>query len=111
MAKRGPITSCYECAGIASCYGSKQPGIQREEGRRRAAQCALPQKGRTTEVVRVVGRDRGMSRKNAQEVVEAGAAVWEGPSLVRLVAPQRRPAGRPPGGPAGQAPSGPASRG
>ena len=84
MGKRGPIASCYECAGIGQCYGSRQPGIPREEGRAKAAACDKLSKGRTAEVVKVVGRDRGMSRKNAQEAVEAGEAVWAGPGLVRL---------------------------
>ncbi len=85
MGRTGPIASCYECAGILSCYGTKQPGLPREEGRARAAACDKLEKGRTVEVVRVVGRQRGMSRRNAQEAVEAGKAVWEGPGLVRLL--------------------------
>lgn len=84
MAQTGPISSCYQCAGIHVCYGSKQPGIARDEARRAAAACELPHKGRTTEVVRVVGRERGISRKNAQEWVDKGEAVWEGPALLRF---------------------------
>lgn len=85
MGRTGPIASCYECAGIGQCYGSKQPGISREEGRTKAAACDKFWKGRTTEVVKVIGRDRGMSRRNAQEAVEKGEAAWEGPGLVRLI--------------------------
>lgn len=85
MGRTGPISSCYECAGILSCYGTKQPGISRDEGRSQALACEKFQKGRTVEVVRVAGRQRGMSRRNAQEAVEAGKAVWEGPGLVRLL--------------------------
>lgn len=85
MGRTGPIASCYECAGMLSCYGTKQLILSREEGRDRAGSCRKLEKGRTVEVVRVMGRQRGMSRRNAQESVEAGKAVWEGQGLVRLL--------------------------
>ncbi len=78
------VVSCYQCAGIAACYGSKQPALDREEARAKAKACSLWHKGRTTETVKVVGRDRGMSRGKAQRKVEEGEAVWVGPGVVRL---------------------------
>lgn len=60
--------------------------------RQAAANCNKLEKGRTTEVVRVVGRERGMSRKKAQRKILNGEAVWEGPGAVRFLAelpPQR----------------------
>lgn len=91
---RFPV-SCYDCAGIEHCHGSKQPGIPREAARERAAGCESWHKGRTVEVISVVGRERGMSRKNAEELVGRKKAVWEGPSLVRLLeaAPRQQDGG------------------
>lgn len=79
-----PVT-CYDCAGIEHCHGSKQPGIPREAARETAAACDSLHKGRTVEVVSVVGRERGISRKNAEELVARKKAVWEAHRLVRIL--------------------------
>ena len=84
MGKSGPLVSCYECAGIEVCYNTKQPGLPREEARDKAAACSRLEKGRTVEVVRILGRDKGMSRRNAQEAVAAGQAAWVAPGMIRL---------------------------
>lgn len=84
MGQKGPIVSCYECAAIEACYGNKQPGLAREEARARAAACSLPQKGRVTDVIRIVGRERGMSRKKVQAFVQAGQGEWLDQFLARL---------------------------
>lgn len=84
MGKHGPLVSCYECTGIELCYKTKQPGIEREVARATAAACTKLEKGRTVEVVRVLGRERGMSRRNAQEAVQAGEAAWAAPGVIRL---------------------------
>lgn len=84
MAKRGPLVSCYECAGIEICYGTKQPDLTRDEARAKAAGCAKLEKGRTVDVVRILGRDKGMSRRNAQDAVLAKEAAWEAPGVLRL---------------------------
>lgn len=82
--KKVPLVSCFQCAGINQCYGAKQPDLGRDEARARAAACNLWQKGRTVDIVRVAGREKGMSRKKAQGLVEKGRASWESPDLVRI---------------------------
>ncbi|GEM_PF-3253370 len=84
MGKKGPMVSCYECAGIEVCYGTKQPQLSREEARSTAAACEKLERGRTVEVIRVLGREKGMSRRNAQDAVQAGEAVWVAPGVIRL---------------------------
>lgn len=79
------MVSCYECAGIEVCYGTKQPKIAREEARSTAAVCDKLEKGRTVEVIRILGREKGMSRRNAQDAVQAGEATWVAPGVIRLL--------------------------
>ncbi|MCL6449898.1 MAG: hypothetical protein K6T75_01195 [Acetobacteraceae bacterium] len=95
-----PLVSCYECAGITHCLGSPQPGLHREEARTRASACTSWHKGRTTETVSVVGADRGMSRKKAEELVAKGRAEWVAPCTIRV---NRPGAGGPGGSEAGDA--------
>ncbi|MHB9146345.1 MAG: DMT family transporter [Symbiobacteriia bacterium] len=84
MSNRGPLVSCYECAGIEICYGTKAPALTREEARANAAACNKVEKGRTVDVVRILGREKGMSRRNAQDAVLAKEAAWEAPGVIRL---------------------------
>lgn len=83
--KDRPLVSCYQCAGIFHCYGTKQPGLQRDEARARAAECNSWRKGKTTDIVTVVGREEGMSRKKAEDLVLKGLAVWEAEKTLRLI--------------------------
>jgi len=54
------IASCYQCAGINYCYGTKSPGISREMGRSEAANCTSMRKG----------------PPNAEKLVSGGYAKW-----------------------------------
>ncbi len=83
--KKKQVSSCYECAGIVSCYGTHKPDIPRAEARERAARCGSLRRGRTVEVVSVLGRQRGMSRKKAQALVQQGRAIWLWPKLLCLL--------------------------
>jgi hypothetical protein len=82
--KQRTVASCFECAGLANCYHTKNPHITREEGRKTAAFCQSLRKGVTTETVQVEGRERGMSRKKAEKLVIRQRAVWCGPGRIRL---------------------------
>jgi len=79
------LSSCFECAGIAHCYGCKQPDLDREAARAAAAECTSLRKGRTTETVYVLGRRKGISRKKAEKLVMAGMATWEAHRTVRMI--------------------------
>jgi hypothetical protein len=70
------ISSCYQCAGITYCYGTKNPGISREMGRSEAKQCTSLCKGSPKETVSVSGYNRGLSRANAEKLVSGGYAKW-----------------------------------
>jgi hypothetical protein len=70
------IASCYQCAGINYCYGTKSPGISREMGRSEAANCTSMRKGPPNETVSVSGYNRGLSRANAEKLVSGGYAKW-----------------------------------
>ena len=83
--RRTSISSCFECAAVMYCYKKKQPDITREEGRARAAQCNSFHKGRVVETIKVVGRERGMSRRNAENLVIAMKAVWVADKTIRLL--------------------------
>ncbi|MGI5839444.1 MAG: hypothetical protein ACOX8W_07255 [bacterium] len=83
--RRTEISSCFECAAVMHCFNKKQPDITREEGRTRAAQCKSFRKGRVVETVRVVGRDRGMSRRNAESLVLAAKAVWVADKTIEML--------------------------
>ena len=79
------ISSCFECAAIESCYRMKHPDLTREEGRLRAAQCQSLRKGRVVETVRIMGQSKGLSRRNAENLVEEMKAVWVAEKTIRLV--------------------------
>jgi len=83
--RRSEISSCFECAAVMHCYHKKQPDITREEGRARAAQCDSFRKGRVVETIKVVGRERGMSRRNAESLVTAMKAVWVAEKTIRML--------------------------
>jgi hypothetical protein len=67
------------------CYGAPQPNLARQDARTRAGACESPHKGRTTDIVSVSGRERGMSRKKAEDTVRAGRARWQGPGLIEFL--------------------------
>lgn len=68
------LSSCLACAMLHECHKTNQP--DRHEARRIASVCINPAKGRTTDVVRVLGRDRGMSRKKAVRLAGMGQVRW-----------------------------------
>ena len=81
------LVSCFQCTGMESCFGQKDSaliGVDRKEAREKAAACTKLERGLPTEVVRVLDRERGMSRKKAQKLVEQGAARWVEHSLVEV---------------------------
>ena len=68
------IVSCLECAMLHQCHRMVKP--LREQARLLAAQCEKPARGHTTDVVRVWGRDRGLSRKKAVRLTSSGFMMW-----------------------------------
>jgi hypothetical protein len=50
-----------------------------------AALCQLPGKGRTTDVLKVIGRERGISRKKAVRMARAGRAKFLDATTVFVV--------------------------
>ena len=78
-----PISSCLECAMLHECHKSLEPG--RELARTTASQCGLLAKGRTTDVLKVLGRDRGISRKKAVRLWRTGHVQWVDATTVMLV--------------------------
>jgi len=86
MAKRA-LVSCFQCVGMAGCYGQNNSAlidIDRQEARDRCATCTKLERGMSTDVVKVVGRERGMSRKKAQRLIDQGEAKWAEYNLVEL---------------------------
>ncbi|MHB8172260.1 MAG: hypothetical protein ACYDG6_12065 [Thermincolia bacterium] len=81
------LVSCFQCIGMVSCFGQNDSaliGVDRKEAREKAATCTKLERGLPTEVVRVLDRKRGMSRKKAQKLVEQGDARWVTHSQVEL---------------------------
>ncbi len=74
----GEIASCYQCAGVGFCYGTKSPDISREIGRSKAKSCTSLRKGSPVETITVFGYKRGLSRGNAERLVENNYARWIG---------------------------------
>ncbi len=72
------IVSCYQCAGIGFCYGTKDPELSREEARTKAGSCKSLRKGFTTESIIVIGYERCLSRDNAEKLVANSFARWCG---------------------------------
>lgn len=83
------VASCFECAMLHVCH--RVETLERNAARRQASLCEHPAKGKTTDVIRVVGRDRGMSRKNAVRMACLGKVVWLDRFTIALVAPQSSP--------------------
>lgn len=83
--RRTEISSCFECAAVMHCYNKKQPDVSREEGRSRAAQCNSLRKGKVVETIKVVGREKGMSRRNAEKLVDEMKAVWVADKTIRML--------------------------
>jgi len=79
------IVSCFQCSGIAFCYGTKKPELEREEARINASKCTSLHKGRPVETVSVHGFDRGLSRKNAEQLVLDGYARWSCYKTIELI--------------------------
>lgn len=85
--KKQELTSCYQCAGIAHCYGSKNPPLDRLEARVKANLCNSLHKGFPINTVKISGYDKGMSRKNAESLVQQGLAVWVDKNLIIQIGP------------------------
>ncbi|MDA8235015.1 MAG: hypothetical protein M0Z31_09500 [Clostridia bacterium] len=81
------LVSCFQCTGMVKCYGQTNSDlieVDRQVARNNAAKCTKLERGLPTEVVRVLDRERGMSRKKAQKLVEQGEATWLEHNLVEL---------------------------
>lgn len=88
MGRRVPEpVSCYDCAGLAYCQTTAQPGLTREKAREICTHCQSLHRGRTVDIVHVRGRAKGMSRKNAETLVLRGVAIWDAPGWIRLLRP------------------------
>ncbi len=68
------VISCLECASLHQCHRMREP--LREQARLLAAQCEKPARGHTTDVVRIWGKDRGLSRKKAVKLASLGFLIW-----------------------------------
>ncbi|HAI21206.1 MAG TPA: hypothetical protein DCM14_04840 [Clostridiales bacterium UBA8153] len=80
MSKR-TLVSCHQCACLPKCF--PHPGrLDRESARQAAAACNSWRKGLTTEVVAVMGSQRGISRKGAERLCAAEHARFVGPGLL-----------------------------
>ncbi len=77
--------SCFDCAGLPHCQTTSRPGLTREQARHICAHCQSLHRGRNVEIVRVRGRTRGMSRKNAEALVLRGTAIWDAPGCIKLL--------------------------
>lgn len=75
--------SCYDCAGIVNCRVNRFH-LTSSEARLICMECRSLHKGRSTEVVRVVGRGRGISRKKAEELISTGRARWVSACLLKV---------------------------
>jgi hypothetical protein len=80
---RRTLVSCYQCAALHHCHDGNG-ALDREHARAQAGACSSWHKGLNTEVVRVIGQARGMSRKRAQRLCAAGRAHFVGPALLSL---------------------------
>jgi organic hydroperoxide reductase OsmC/OhrA len=78
------VASCYECAALESCFGTKKPILTREQGRAKAVECQSLRKGITTETIQVEGQTKGMSRKKAEKLVMRHRARWVANQRIRL---------------------------
>ncbi len=74
--QRVTISSCFECIAIKFCYDSAHPDMSRKEARHKAFFCTSLRKGLSTEKIHVVGYEKGLSRKNAEKMVNNGTARW-----------------------------------
>jgi hypothetical protein len=85
-----PIKNCEECVGKKYCYGSNSVRIPQEIGQKKAASCNLNLKGRGTQVLKVLGEERGISRKKAVAFIYQGKAAWvDNMTIVRLAPGQK----------------------
>ncbi len=73
---KNKIASCYQCAGLSFCYGSKNPVLARHEARSAASKCLSLRKGCPNETITVLCYNKGLSRKNAEKLVVNGLARW-----------------------------------
>jgi len=74
--KKKTISSCFECIAIKSCYGSTHPDLEKKEARLNASNCTSIRKGFSTETIKVVNSEKGVSRKKAEKLVEERQATW-----------------------------------
>lgn len=84
--KKVIVKSCYQCAGITFCYGTKNPDLNREYGRSKASKCISLHKGLPNETVAVLGYNRGLSRANAEKLVSKNIARWVGYNKIEAFA-------------------------
>ena len=75
------LVSCFQCASLHHCYSEVQ-ALQRKQARKTAQECTSWYRGLNNEVIKVLGRRRGMSRKNAQRLCSQGQACYVRPGLL-----------------------------
>ncbi len=84
------VSSCFECIAASHCYGSANPHLSREDARSCAAKCTCLRKGLSTETIRICGYERGVSRKNAEKMVNSGKARWVEQGMIEMLHPAQR---------------------
>jgi len=77
------VPSCLACAMLHECHKHLLPATI--EARKIASECRLPARGRTTELVSVLGRERKMSRKKAVRLASRDKLQWVDDSTVMLL--------------------------
>ncbi|GAW93111.1 hypothetical protein [Calderihabitans maritimus] len=68
--------SCFQCVAFKVCNEIDGENTDRQEARRKAIECQKFYKGRTTDLVTVLGRDKKMSRKKAFKFSLQGRLKW-----------------------------------
>jgi|GEM_PF-1355909 len=84
-AEKKDLVSCFQCAGIGFCYGTKSPDISRETVRSKARDCTSLRKGSPVETITVFGYKRGLSRDNAEKLVLNNYARWIGYKTIEQI--------------------------
>ncbi|HOL18489.1 MAG TPA: hypothetical protein PLY40_09435 [Bacillota bacterium] len=82
---KNSIVSCFQCIAVKTCYGCDRPELSKEEARHSTSVCTSLRKGLSSEKIEVIGAERGVSRKNAEKLVNSGKALWVAPRTIRLI--------------------------
>jgi hypothetical protein len=79
----GSVVSCNNCVAGGYCHASGFPDAG--QGRLLCSICTKLYKGRTTELITVIGAQRHLSRKKAFMMFQAGLLKWVDSSTVEMV--------------------------